>query len=304
MHIATHSGTFHADDVLALATLYELGIVSSLIRTRDESELAKADMRVDVGGNYNHAAKDYDHHQSGGSGMRPNGIPYAAFGLVWRHYGAKLCGSQAVADNIDRELVQPLDAEDTGVEGYKLVESNLQMYSLGTAINRFNPQWDKDDDDTFRDKQFAKAVQFARSCLRREIAWAKAFVKGESAVREAIAKASDPRIIVLSRHYSWQYLVSTEAPQALYVVYPGTDPNDWRVQIVRKDPGSFEARKPLPAIWAGKRDAELTEITGVPDARFCHTGQFLAGTTSKKGALALARLALQAAKKNNARKAG
>ncbi|HXH26664.1 MAG TPA: MYG1 family protein [Candidatus Acidoferrum sp.] len=294
MHIATHSGTFHADDVLALATLYELGLVDSVTRTRDEAELAKADMRVDVGGAYDHATKNYDHHQPGGAGVRPNSIPYAAFGLIWRHYGPELCGSQVVADIIDRELVQSLDAEDCGLEGYRLIEPNLQPYSLGTAINRFNPQWDQESDDNLRDEQFAKAVAFARECLQREIVRAKAFAKGEAGVRAAIAAAADPRIVVLDKHYPWRYTVTIEAPQALYVVYMGEKTNDWRVQVVDKAVGSFEARKPLPAAWAGKRDAELASITGVAEARFCHSARFMAAANTKEAALTLARLAVEA----------
>ncbi len=40
---------------------------------------------------------------------------YAAFGLVWREFGAQICaGDQGVADAVDRTVVQSVDANDTG----------------------------------------------------------------------------------------------------------------------------------------------------------------------------------------------
>src|SRR5919107_2835519 len=101
MLVATHPGTFHADDVFAIATLrLALGDVA-VVRTRDEAELRAADVRVDVGGRDDPATGDYDHHQRGGAGERANGIRYASFGLVWREHGADLAGSEDAATAID-----------------------------------------------------------------------------------------------------------------------------------------------------------------------------------------------------------
>lgn len=58
--------------------------------------------------------------------------------------------------------------------------------------------------------------------------------------------------------------------------------------------GSFEMRLALPESWAGARDKELQEVTGVSDAVFCHTRRFIAGAGSLKGAKQLADLALAA----------
>jgi uncharacterized UPF0160 family protein len=61
---------------------------------------------------------------------------------------------------------------------------------------------------------------------------------------------------------------------------------------VRKDSKSFESKKYLPQEWAGKKDAELAEISGVPDATFCHNARFMAVAKSKEGAIDLAEKAL------------
>jgi uncharacterized UPF0160 family protein len=58
--------------------------------------------------------------------------------------------------------------------------------------------------------------------------------------------------------------------------------------------GTFAIRKPLPLAWLGKNGLEFIQISGVPDARFCHIGGFIAAAESKEGALALAQKALDA----------
>ena len=97
LRVATHSGSFHADEVFALATLrLHFGVIG-IIRTRDPEELAACDLRIDVGRKYDPESGDFDHHQ-GDAGERANGIRYASFGLVWKSFGAQVCGSEAIAD--------------------------------------------------------------------------------------------------------------------------------------------------------------------------------------------------------------
>ena len=65
MLAATHSGKFHADDVLAWALIKEfLNPNATLIRTRDESRIQEADIVFDVGGIFDEATMRFDHHQS------------------------------------------------------------------------------------------------------------------------------------------------------------------------------------------------------------------------------------------------
>ena len=46
---ATHSGSFHADDVLAAATLRRVNPALPILRTRDQEQLNAADILFDVG---------------------------------------------------------------------------------------------------------------------------------------------------------------------------------------------------------------------------------------------------------------
>jgi len=51
-------------------------------------------------------------------------------------------------------------------------------------------------------------------------------------------------------------------------------------------------RKGLPETWRGVRGEMLANISGVPDASFCHTSGFIAGAKSKNGVLQMAKIAL------------
>ena len=81
--IVTHDGMFHSDDVFAVAALLSLldatPAIATVVRTRDEDLMRKADFVVDVGGVYDSEKNRFDHHQEGGAGKRLNGISYAAF---------------------------------------------------------------------------------------------------------------------------------------------------------------------------------------------------------------------------------
>jgi len=61
---ATHSGPFHADDVLAWALLTVFRYPDAeLVRTRDPAVLRGADIVFDVGGSFDEANGRFDHHQ-------------------------------------------------------------------------------------------------------------------------------------------------------------------------------------------------------------------------------------------------
>ena len=111
--IATHNGTFHADDVFGVAVLMLLHPHAELVRTRDARRIAEADFAVDVGGEWDVARGRFDHHQRGFSGARPNGVVYASAGLVWAAFGVTLVRrlfGLAGADPALAQAVGTLDA--------------------------------------------------------------------------------------------------------------------------------------------------------------------------------------------------
>jgi uncharacterized UPF0160 family protein len=290
IRVGTHSGSFHADEVFALATLRLAHGAIGIIRTRDAAALAQCDLRVDVGRKYDPATGDFDHHQ-GDAGERENGIRYASFGLVWRELGPQVCDSEAVAAELDNALVAPIDAGDNGQEliGEPVFEG-VNPYHLGRLIASYGPSWDDPDREGAEQHGFGEALKLADGILRREIASAQARARATGLVRAAIAAADDARIIEFDRGLPWKSVVMNEAPEALVVIYPRG--NDWGVQAVPADTGSFDNRRDFPEAWAGLEGAELQAVTGVPDATFCHIGRFMAVAGSREGALALAKLAV------------
>jgi uncharacterized UPF0160 family protein len=290
MKVATHPGNFHADDVFALAVLGLAAGPVDVVRTRDEAAQAAADVRVDVGGRSDPATGDYDHHQRGGAGARPNGIRFASFGLVWREYGTQLAGSPEAAASIDERLVQGIDANDTGQTISESLVEGVRPMAVSGLIAAMNPVWDEALTPEQEDARFAEAVAFATGILERELAGAAAFARARALVEAALARAEDPRIVELDRNMPWREAVITGAPEALYVIYPKSD--GWGMQAVPEALGAFDNRRDLPAAWAGLTGDELADVTGVPDAVFAHTSRFYASAGSREGILALARLAL------------
>ncbi len=282
--IATHNGNFHADDVFSVAALKSIFPSFKLIRTRDLELIAKADIVLDVGGEYDADAGRFDHHQRGGAGERENGIPYSSFGLIWQKYGLEICdGNQKVANAVDAGLVSTIDADDCGYG------ERVDGISLSRTISMFNPSWQEESDF---DSGFDEAVEFAARLLTRFIASANAGISAKSIVAKAIEDAEDPRVIVLEKYIPWKKTVLKNSEEALYMIYP-SQTGQWRIQTVPVEQSSFENRKPLPKEWAGLSGAELKEATGLDDAMFCHNGLFIAGAESFESTMKMASIALQ-----------
>jgi uncharacterized UPF0160 family protein len=290
--IATHHGKFHADDVCAVSALALLidGPIE-VIRTRDTELLAKADFVVDVGGVFDEKKNCFDHHQEEGAGERENGIPYAAFGLVWKTYGEKLCGSLEVAKIIDKDMVSYIDATDNGFGVFFTKFENINVYGFDSLVNAFVSTWKEEDRDL--DVAFAELVRFTKALLAREIMRVRAKVEAKDFVEKAYENAEDKRIIVLDGQYPACDFLSRH-PEPLYFIRPRIIDNKWSLETVRDDSRSFVNRKDLPKAWSAKKDAEFAEISGVPDAVFCHKNLFLAVANSKDGAIALAKKAIEA----------
>ena len=294
----THNGAFHADDLFATATLSILNNGNiKIIRTRDPNIIATGDYIYDIGGENISEQNLFDHHQKGGGGVRPNGIPYAAFGLVWRKYGEQICGSKEVANIIDLKIVMPIDAKDNGVDITKFIFEGVHPYSVNSIFLSEMPTWKEDNSKI--DSIFIKQVKKAIELLEREIKVAKDDVEGQEIILEAYKKTGDKRIIVvdfnLSRYLMQETLCRFEEP--MYFVYPsirGGKVIGWKTEAVRKSIDTMESRKLFPESWRGLMEigGKLKEVTGVEDAQFCHQSGFFLTVGSKEGAIKLANKAI------------
>lgn len=145
----------------------------------------------------------YDHHQRD-SRVRENGVPYAAFGLLWEELGGEILGG-TLAQRFDEEFVQPLDNNDnTG-------EKN----ELASLIGNFNPVWDAQNQKIY-DKskltagqkecgltgEFLHAVRIAGLILENKFARYRADARADEKIDQVLAmqetQGGDARILVLS----------------------------------------------------------------------------------------------------------
>ena len=293
MRVCTHSGAFHADDVLAVAILKKVFGGVYVLRTRDPKLLEQADIVVDVGDQYSPGKMRFDHHQKGFSLSRENGTPYAAAGLVWKSLGEEyvrtvtnlpLGGEDmlAIAEEMDRSIIEQVDAVDNGMSPAVPLAGTVS----GMVWN-MNPTWNEMD-DVSADEKFMAAVDMVTSLLDVAVAKEASDVYGDKLVRTSEA-VKDGKVLVLSeRGLDFSRVVSTEMPDVLLVAFPNQEGDCWMLQTVPKVPGSFESRMEMPAEWGGLRGQDLASASGVKDAVFCHKGLFIAGAETKEGCLDMA----------------
>jgi len=320
VRIATHSGSFHADDVFGVAVLATLHPQHEIVRSRDPARLAGADFLVDVGGEWDAARGRFDHHQRGFEGRRTHRdatgavVPaegYASAGLVWREHGPAYVRQSAlalgaslddamvtrIAQDIDGSLVRYLDLVDTGAE---MVAPGV--FGLSSQLALLNSSWIEEQGldgaamAALQLERFREAMGIVQRLLGRLVARRIGQELAAAKVR-ASERLFDGRVLYLrDGGMPWTSIVLQEMPDVLLVLYPESDEGGQRF-VLRTVPvaaDSFASRMDLPRAWAGLREAQLAAASGVPDALFCHTNLFIAVARSFAGASRLAELALAA----------
>lgn len=304
--IVTHSGPFHADDVLAVSVLLDLSPQAEVLRTRDRELLAAAladtsSVLVDVGWAYDPALRNFDHHQKDFTKVRANGVPYASIGLVWDHFADRwLTDVIGVSDSalrartkalVDEDFIQSVDAFDCGVVTGALyvrgVETQLRVPSVADLVGSLNPTWEEAPDF---DTLFLDAVLLAQRLLRRQAQRALS----EVCYGTKVSAADDgTAILVLDEAGPWRRFVRSHHR---VVVFPATGEDGWLAQAVG-DPASTVFPPPLrieyPENWRGRAESDLRALTGIDVATFCHRAGFIAGATTRDGAIAIARRLLR-----------
>lgn len=293
--IVTHDSRFHADDIFSVAVLDIVfkGKIK-VTRTRDEKLIKEADIVLDVGGVYDAEKNRFDHHQKESAGIRENGIPYASFGLIWKHFGPRIC-NEKVWNYIENKIVQPIDAGDNGISTYEIKpEFGVSPYNTSLMLYSLMPSWK--EKFTF-DEGFFEAVEMVKKILQREIVRAEHSFESEEIILRDYEKAKDKRIVILDKKYSFSDEDISRAlfskPEVMYFIKYREEHDQWSVKAMRIKPDDFPSRKPFPKEWAGLSNYELQKISGVDDAVFCHRGIFLAIAKSLEGAVKIAKKSLE-----------
>lgn len=320
MIIGTHSGTFHADESLAVYMLKLLPeyATSELIRSRDPEVLETCDIIVDVGGKYEEP-KYFDHHQRGFTETFSDDhkTKLSSAGLVYKHFGKKVIGqilkvspasekAEALYSKIYEDFIEAIDANDNGIAAYPdTVSSAFKTFNitLPGMVSKLNPLWTEPSGDSAFDRQFEKASKlmgeaFVNVVLSIGNGWYPAKEIVQAAMKERYQYDKEGRVLLFDEFVPWKdHLHSLESElsiegKILYVLYKDSA-GSWRIQCVPESSSSFVSRKPLPEPWRGVRDDELSKLTGIPGCVFVHASGFIGGNKTKEGVLTMCEKSLE-----------
>lgn len=296
--LVTHSGGFHADELLSSVILTRLFPEARIVRSRAPDWITPAGDRIiyDVGGAFDPAAGIFDHHQRGAP-LRDDGQPFSSFGLVWRQFGRDYLNAVGVpAEDIDTlhasfdlDFVLPVDLMDNGALSPSAAGA-LAKLTLPVLLETLKPVFD-DKEPGADDRAFHEALAIARGFVEASIRQAAAKLRAESIVLRAITAAGDGRVLELPMGMPFRPgIVKAGAEHLLFVVHPRD--TDWCLTGIRRSSDGFELRADLPAAWAGLTGDALAAVCGVAGATFCHNGRFIAAATTREAALEMARIAV------------
>ena len=296
--LVTHSGGFHADELLSSVILTRLFPAAAVVRSRAPEWITPGADRIvyDVGGSYDASSRIFDHHQRGAP-LREDGQPYSSFGLIWKHYGRDYLVAiglpeahvAAVHASFDAGFVLPIDLMDNGTLS-PATAGQLANLTLPTLLETLKPVFD-DADPEADNRGFHAALAIARSFVEARLAQSAAKFRAEALVQQAIRDAGQGRVLELPMGMPFRAaIVKAGADQLLFVVHPRD--KDWCLTGIRRADDGFELRADLPAAWAGLTNGDLEQASGVPGASFCHNGRFIAAAKTREAALAMAELAV------------
>ncbi len=221
----------------------------------------------------------FDHHQEPREMYRANGVPYAAFGLLWRVLGPGLVGERQ-ARLIDENFIQPLDLNDNTGEQNSLCDAIGFLTRCGTRrkirIPASSRRWPWQS-RSWKTRSPAPMPSTAR--MRR---------------------SSKP--IKTPATASWFCPATCRGKTACTGPMPsscGVPQPARRVECpVRDRPQDQKAPScPFPQSWAGQPQEIIEQKSGIEGISFCHASRFLITAKDKETALAACRQVL----KNNGR---
>lgn len=300
--LVTHSGGFHADELLSTAVLTRLFPEAKIIRSRDDAWISPASDRIiyDVGRAFDAEAMIFDHHQRDAP-LRDDSQPYSSFGLIWRHYGRDYLRDAGVPQahieqihhEFDADFVLPVDLMDNGVLSPSAAGPLLADLTLPVLLETLKPVFDDPDPETEM-RAFHAALAIARAFVEAAIHRKAAKYRAEAVVLQAIADAGASRVLELPRGMPFRAAIEKAgADHLLFVIHPRD--KDWALTGIRKSGDGFEQRADLPAAWAGLTDAALERVSGVQGARFCHNGRFIAVAASREAVVRMSTIAVREA---------
>jgi uncharacterized UPF0160 family protein len=309
--IRVHDGVFHADDVCVVALLEALRdrcmqdptnnydwtwnncMGSRVFITRSRTAPAiEEDLVADVGNG------PYDHHDRSFNRYYANGIKYAAVGLVLENLDIDPKLKQSLLD-LGLYAVQAQDNGQQGIlefvrDGEHVTTDLNKLPNPFTFVRSMNATWQEGGvDSPVQLHRFSVAVNLAKEVIKRLIAIHDAAVAAEKEVKGYIKTLdADDSVLVMPKFFNgWQKWVieanQDRSTKIIGCVFPGQGDN-WNVQVVPKENGSFEALSKHPDDWCGLSGKELTEKSQILDGVFCHKAGFMSVWGDKDSAITAA----------------
>lgn len=325
LQICTHSGSFHADEALAVYMLRLLPQYryAKLVRSRNPIDWENSDIVVDVSGKYDEI-KYFDHHQRDFLTFFNDKYKtkLSSAGLIYKHFGREIISTvikldesileekekiDYLYDKIYSDFIEAVDANDNGIDIYE-EKDNLKPrfkdrnFSIAGIISNLNPSWESNANDHDFDRQFEIASKLIGDAFFNYLTYmGNSFLKAKQYVIDSFNDRfnidKSGKILVFDRFIPWkEHLFNVElennaSGEILYVLFPDNS-NSWRIAAVPINSTSFDSRKKLPEPWRGIRDDALSQLTGVPDCVFIHAAGFIGGAKSKESVIKLAQLSL------------
>lgn len=284
----THSGTFHADEVMATVILLNKHDNIKLYRT--------SKVNNDKAFCYDVGFGIFDHHQADFDEKRENGIKYASCGLIWKAFGMEIIDKlniedkKSFFDTIDRNIIMDIDRDDNGQMLKN--EPEIKVQNIPNLIGNFNPSWN----DLSSEKEcFLNAVSFANTIFNNIV---KNMISKEAArkIVEDKIEQSKNGILILDNYMPWKDIVlSSKNPKAkeiLYALYPSKR-GGYNIVATPISSGSFIIKKKFPSSWAGLENEELQKVSGINTITFCHKNLFICACKTYEDAIKIAELAVE-----------
>lgn len=315
--IGTHDGTFHCDEALAVYLLRQTSTYKNakVLRSRDESELAVADVLVDVGGVYNVRDQRFDHHQKGFEeyfSRRRRVTMLSSAGLVYREFGKEVIKAVlkeariSVPKDMDimhqkvyDSFIEAIDAHDNGVKRYEGRQAYQSATDLPIRVSNLNAPWFAKPGTVRGDQtlNFEKAVALTgKEFTDAVMAYVENWLPAQDLVKRMYARAvkNGNGIMVMDQFCPWKsHLFELDTRKRIfYILYQDSTERGWRIQCVPAAPGSFQSRKPLPQKWRGLREDRLSQVAGIDGCVFVHAAGFIGGNKTFEGAKKMAEAAL------------
>lgn len=270
VNLYTHSGKFHADDVFSTAFIDLIDdrriVVHRVneITPEMEEEAFRFDAYIyDIGGG------EFDHHQLD-SPVRPNGVQYASFGRLVRHFWI----NKEFYLDFDEKIVQPIDKADTSTD------RNI----ISDLIGRYNAEWDENLTEKEIMNNFMNAVEFAKTIIKAYLINAEKHIKAQKSAEE-IAKTAEEvtPIVILLEQYAPIYQYFYDSQYKFFIAKGNRDKESYNIVALRTEDGDNKALIPEEYRLGASASEKFTGMT------FCHKSGFLAAFNSKEAALKFAR---------------